>query len=112
MVRYHLGARRLRAPRAASGCGRSSASSPTPSITGEHQPALPGAAAVELGHNFSLVHDDIEDGDVERRHRPTLWTIHGVPQAINTGDTLFSLSPDRAPPADRPRLHRRARSSA
>ena len=31
--------------------------------------ALPGAAAVELGHNFSLVHDDIEDGDVERRHR-------------------------------------------
>ena len=62
------------------------------SITGEHQRALPGAAAVELGHNFSLVHDDIEDGDVERRHRPTLWTVHGVPQAINTGDTLFSLS--------------------
>ena len=54
--------------------------------------ALPGAAAVELGHNFSLVHDDIEDGDVERRHRATLWTIHGVPQAINTGDALFSLS--------------------
>ncbi len=62
------------------------------SITGEHQRALPGAAAVELGHNFSLVHDDIEDGDVERRHRPTLWAVHGVPQAINTGDTLFSLS--------------------
>jgi geranylgeranyl diphosphate synthase, type I len=38
------------------------------------------------------VHDDIEDGDTERRHRPTLWAIHGVPQAINTGDTLFSLS--------------------
>jgi geranylgeranyl diphosphate synthase type I len=47
---------------------------------------------VELGHNFSLVHDDIEDGDVERRHRPTLWAIHGVPQAINTGDLIFSLS--------------------
>ena len=47
---------------------------------------------MELGHNFSLVHDDIEDGDVERRHRPTLWRVHGVPQAINTGDTLFSLS--------------------
>jgi geranylgeranyl diphosphate synthase type I len=47
---------------------------------------------VELGHNFSLVHDDIEDGDVERRHRPTLWRLHGIPQAINTGDTLFSLS--------------------
>src|SRR4051812_38850833 len=62
------------------------------SIAGDHRPALPGAAAVELGHNFSLVHDDIEDGDVERHHRPTLWKVHGVPQAINTGDLLFSLS--------------------
>ncbi|HXG26950.1 MAG TPA: polyprenyl synthetase family protein, partial [Candidatus Binatia bacterium] len=62
------------------------------SITGEHERALPGAAAVELGHNFSLVHDDIEDADRERRHRPTLWALHGIPQAINTGDILFSLS--------------------
>ena len=62
------------------------------SITGEYERALPGAAAVELGHNFSLVHDDIEDGDRERRHRPTLWAVHGIPQAINTGDTLFTLS--------------------
>jgi geranylgeranyl diphosphate synthase, type I len=62
------------------------------SITGDHRRALPGAAAVELGHNFSLVHDDIEDDDRERRHRPTLWALHGVPQAINTGDMLFSLS--------------------
>src|SRR3954470_34181 len=62
------------------------------SIAGEHWRALPGAAAVELGHNFSLVHDDIEDGDRERRHRPTLWSLYGVPQAINTGDMLFSLS--------------------
>ena len=62
------------------------------SIAGDHAAALPGAAAVELGHNFSLVHDDIEDGDRERRHRPTLWAVHGVPQAINAGDMLFSLS--------------------
>ena len=62
------------------------------SITGDHERALPGAAAVELGHNFSLVHDDIEDDDRERRHRPTLWALHGIPQAINTGDMLFSLS--------------------
>jgi geranylgeranyl diphosphate synthase, type I len=62
------------------------------SLTGDHHRALPGAAAVELGHNFSLVHDDIEDRDVERRHRATLWTVFGVPQAINTGDTLFTLS--------------------
>jgi geranylgeranyl diphosphate synthase type I len=62
------------------------------SIAGEHRKALPGAAAVELGHNFSLVHDDIEDSDTERRHRAALWTVVGVPQAINTGDTLFVLS--------------------
>src|SRR5512132_2706978 len=62
------------------------------SIAGDYRPALPGAAAVELGHNFSLVHDDIEDGDRERRHRPTVWALHGVAQAINTGDMLFSLS--------------------
>jgi geranylgeranyl diphosphate synthase, type I len=62
------------------------------SITGEFERALPGAAAVELGHNFSLVHDDIEDDDAERRGRPTLWKLHGVPQAINTGDMLFTLS--------------------
>jgi geranylgeranyl diphosphate synthase type I len=62
------------------------------SLTGDHRAALPGAAAVELGHNFSLVHDDIEDRDVERRHRATLWTVYGVAQAINAGDTLFTLS--------------------
>ncbi len=62
------------------------------SLTGDYRPALPGAAAVELGHNFSLVHDDIEDADTERRHRPTLWAIWGVPLAINAGDALFALS--------------------
>ncbi|MBV8822356.1 MAG: polyprenyl synthetase family protein, partial [Ktedonobacteraceae bacterium] len=54
--------------------------------------ALPAAAAVELTHNFTLIHDDIEDGDAERRHRSTLWKIWGVPQAINTGDGMFALS--------------------
>lgn len=62
------------------------------SIAGEHQRALPGAAAVEMGHNFSLVHDDIQDHSPERRHRPALWALTGVAQAINTGDTLFTLS--------------------
>jgi geranylgeranyl diphosphate synthase, type I len=61
-------------------------------LTGEHDAALPGAAAVELGHNFSLVHDDIEDADRERRYRPTLWALWGVPLAINAGDALFALS--------------------
>ncbi len=54
--------------------------------------ALPAAAAVELVHNFSLVHDDIQDGDRERRHRPTVWSIWGEPQAINAGDALLVLA--------------------
>jgi len=62
------------------------------SIAGDHSRALPGAAAVEMGHNFSLVHDDIEDNGTERRHRPALWTVWGKAQAINTGDALFTLS--------------------
>ena len=54
--------------------------------------ALPAGAALELLHNFSLIHDDIEDGDRTRRGRPTLWAVWGVPQAINAGDALFSLA--------------------
>ena len=54
--------------------------------------ALPAAAALELTHNFTLIHDDIEDGDEERRHRATLWKLWGISQAINTGDGLFALS--------------------
>jgi geranylgeranyl diphosphate synthase, type I len=62
------------------------------SLTGDYKAALPGAAALELGHNFSLVHDDIEDSDAERHHRPTLWALWGIPLAINAGDALFALS--------------------
>src|SRR6188768_482935 len=62
------------------------------SLGGDYRKALPGAAAVELGHNFSLVHDDIEDADRERHHRPTLWAAWGIPLAINAGDALFALS--------------------
>lgn len=54
--------------------------------------ALPAAAAVELTHNFTLIHDDIEDRDSERRHRPTLWNVWGIPQSINTGDGMFALA--------------------
>ena len=56
------------------------------------QPALPAAAAIELAHNFTLLHDDIQDGDVERRHRPTVWSVWGIPQAILVGDALFALA--------------------
>jgi len=53
---------------------------------------LPGAVAVELVHNFSLLHDDLMDGDVERRHRRTVWSIWGSPAAILTGDALLALA--------------------
>lgn len=54
--------------------------------------ALPAAVAIELTHNFTLIHDDIEDSDTERRHRLALWKLWGIPQSINTGDGLFALS--------------------
>jgi geranylgeranyl diphosphate synthase, type I len=56
------------------------------------QRALPAAAAIELVHNFTLIHDDIVDQDEERHHLATLWKLWGVPQAINTGDGMFALA--------------------
>ncbi len=53
--------------------------------------ALPLATALELFHNFTLIHDDIEDNDEERRGRPTVWKLWGVPHAINAGDAQLLL---------------------
>jgi geranylgeranyl diphosphate synthase type I len=53
---------------------------------------MPGAVAVELVHNFSLLHDDLMDGDVERRHRRTVWSVWGPASAILTGDALLALA--------------------
>jgi geranylgeranyl diphosphate synthase type I len=62
------------------------------SLTRDPSPSLPAAAAVELLHNFTLIHDDIEDQDPTRRHRPTVWSVWGVPQAINAGDGMYATS--------------------
>jgi geranylgeranyl diphosphate synthase type I len=59
---------------------------------GDWQQAVPAAAAIELLHNFSLIHDDIEDASPTRRGRKTLWTIWGREQAINAGDAMFALA--------------------
>jgi geranylgeranyl diphosphate synthase type I len=59
---------------------------------GEWQRALPAASAVELVHNFSLIHDDIEDHSPLRRGRPTIWKKWGIPQAVNCGDAMFALA--------------------
>ncbi|MFB9570571.1 polyprenyl synthetase family protein [Saccharopolyspora hordei] len=54
--------------------------------------AVAAAEAVELVHNFSLLHDDVMDGDTSRRHRPTAWTVFGRPAALLAGDALLSLA--------------------
>jgi len=59
---------------------------------GNTSQAIPAAAAVELVHNFSLIHDDIEDSSYERHHRPTAWKLWGQSQAINAGDAMFTLA--------------------
>lgn len=56
------------------------------------RPALPAAAAVELVHNFSLLHDDIEDNSDKRRGRTTVWKKWGLAQGINAGDGMFILA--------------------
>ena len=61
-------------------------------VGGRAQEALPAAAAVELVHNFSLLHDDVEDRSEQRRGRPTLWTFTGVAHAINAGDGMFAMA--------------------
>jgi geranylgeranyl diphosphate synthase type I len=96
MMRYHLGwadehfalkpapaGKRLRPIFCLLGCAE---------LGGDPSQALPAAAAIELLHNFSLIHDDIEDRDEIRHHRPTVWKVWGVPLGINAGDAMFTLS--------------------
>jgi geranylgeranyl pyrophosphate synthase len=84
MVQEHLGAggKRLRARLALAAAQ---------ALGLERDEAIPWAAACELLHNATLVHDDLQDGDDRRRGRPTLWAAHGAAQAINAGDLLLTL---------------------
>ena len=61
-------------------------------VGGDPAGAVPAAVAVELVHNFSLLHDDVMDGDITRRHRPTAWTVFGTGPAILAGDALLTLA--------------------
>jgi geranylgeranyl diphosphate synthase, type I len=56
--------------------------------------AVPAAVAVELVHNFSLLHDDVMDGDTTRRHRPTAWAVFGTNAALLAGNALLALALD------------------
>ncbi|MBW8486641.1 family 2 encapsulin nanocompartment cargo protein polyprenyl transferase [Actinomadura parmotrematis] len=61
-------------------------------VGGDPADALPAAVAVELAHNFSLLHDDVMDGDLTRRHQATAWSVFGVNAAILAGDALIALA--------------------
>ena len=68
---------------------------------GARDKLLDAALAIELFHNFSLVHDDVEDGDEMRRGRPTVWKVFGVNHAINAGDALLIMALEHAAHAPR-----------
>lgn len=61
-------------------------------VGGSAEDAAPVAAGIELLHNFTLIHDDIQDRSPNRRYRPTVWRIWGNAQAINAGDALFAAA--------------------
>ncbi|MEK9659339.1 MAG: polyprenyl synthetase family protein [Chloroflexota bacterium] len=59
---------------------------------GQAEQAMPAAAALELIHNFTLIHDDIQDGDATRRGRPTTWNVFGTPQAVAVGNGMRAIA--------------------
>ncbi len=59
---------------------------------GDYDAAMPAALGIEFLHNFTLIHDDIEDRSEMRHGRPTLWTRWGLAQAVNAGDALFCIA--------------------
>jgi geranylgeranyl diphosphate synthase type I len=99
MARYHLGyADRDLAPVDARRLDRGKRIRPAVAMLaagaagGDPRAAAPVGAALELLHNFTLIHDDIQDESHTRRHRPTVWSLWGIGQAINVGDALFAAA--------------------
>ncbi|HEY3561357.1 MAG TPA: polyprenyl synthetase family protein [Kribbella sp.] len=71
-------------------------------VCGTPDPGVPGGVAVELVHNFSLIHDDLMDRDAQRRHRPTVWSIWGDATAVLVGDALACLADEVLAECDSP----------
>lgn len=94
MMRYHLGWVDNRRSRA--GAGKMSRPilclAACEAVEGDWRRAVPAAVSIELIHNFSLIHDDIQDRSHERRGRPTVWKVWGEAQAINAGDAMYALA--------------------
>lgn len=97
LMRYHLGWVDPSGQPAATPASQGKALRPTlcmfacEALEGDPARAAPAAAAMELIHNFSLLHDDIQDQDVERRHQATVWSLWGIPRALVAGDAMQSL---------------------
>ncbi len=99
MARYHLGwVDETHAPVTNGAVDRGKRVRPSVALLtcaaagGDPRTAAPLAAAIELLHNFTLIHDDIQDSSPSRRHRPTVWSLWGEGQAINAGDALFAAA--------------------
>lgn len=96
-MQYHLGWVDQGGNPAASPASQGKALRPTlcmfacEALGGDLSRAASAAAAIELIHNFSLIHDDIQDGDRERRHQRTVWDLWGVPKALVCGNGVQSL---------------------
>lgn len=97
LLQYHLGWVDEKGQRAALSTSQGKALRPTlcffacEALSESVETASPAAAALELIHNFSLIHDDIQDQDKERRHQPTVWWLWGVPKALVAGNALQSV---------------------
>ncbi|MGW7684087.1 polyprenyl synthetase family protein [Kribbella sp. NPDC054772] len=93
---YHLGWCDEEGQPATGGSGKAIRSGLTllvgEAVCGQPEPAVPGGVAVELVHNFSLIHDDLMDRDTKRRHRRTVWAIWGDATAVLVGDALACLA--------------------
>ncbi|HEX6972072.1 MAG TPA: polyprenyl synthetase family protein [Limnochordia bacterium] len=95
MMEYHLGWRDQQLRRARAPAGKRSRSLicllSCGAVGGPMASLVPVAAAVELVHQFSLIFDDIQDGSPLRRNRPAVWSLWGVPQAINVAAGMQAL---------------------
>jgi geranylgeranyl diphosphate synthase type I len=97
LLRYHLGWSDETGAASATPASQGKALRPTlcmfacDALQGDPRHAAPAAAALELIHNFSLVHDDIQDQGLERRHQPTVWAVWGTERALVAGDAMQSL---------------------
>ena len=96
LLRYHLGWEEANGTPANKNQGKSLRSAlcllACEITQGTWKSAIPAAVSLELIHNFSLIHDDVQDKDTTRRGRSTVWSIWGIPKAIIAGNTMRVLA--------------------